>query len=224
MIKKILAIFMLLLLTACYPSYEKKNDNDVNYYTDWLKENDIVDYEKEPAPTGSNLVEAIYQLNGIDDECHSRNIRMYYGLEESTNKPVTVYMPDKAGKPNIIIYDLVYDLEILRQEIQSYNRNTELTEILLDEEQIRLRSIIHLWGGLIINDIEQEIDEEAIKYFVFSNLSNPMIFRIGSTGIMGNSVYLGLNKDNDYVIFSQSTDHNKLEVIHTYSEGSTLVE
>lgn len=224
MIKKILVIFMLLLLTACYPSYEKKNDNDVNYYTDWLKENDIIDYKKEPAPIGSNLVEAIYQLNGIDDECHSRNIRVYYGTEESTNKPVTVYMPDKVGEPNIITYDLVYDLEILRQEIQSYNQNTELTEIVLDEEQIRLRNIIHLWGGLIINDIEQEIDEETIKDFVFLNLSNPMIFKIGRTGVMGNSVYLGLNKDEDYVIFSQSTDHNKLKVLFTYSDKTTLIE
>ncbi|MBI9010460.1 MAG: hypothetical protein JEZ05_10590 [Tenericutes bacterium] len=219
-IKIIMLLLVVFLLTACYPAYDKKHDDNPSYYTDWLEENGIVDYEEEAEPTGTNEVETVYKMYAIDKECDSRNIRLYYGIEEATNKSVTVYMPDKIGEPNIIVYNLVYDLDILKQEILTYNQNTELLEISLDENQIRMKTIDYLWGGLIIDGVEQEIDEEEIKDFVFTNLSNPMIFQIGTIreeSANTKYIYLGLNIDNEYVLFSQSMDHNTLEIVYTYS-------
>lgn len=222
--KALLILFVAFSLMACDSNYDKKHDANPSYYTDWLQENDIIDYVEEPEPIGTNAVEAVYQLYDIDHDCNSRNIWVYYGIEETTSKPVTVYMPDRIGEPNIIIYDLVYDLDILKQEIQYYNQTEELKEITYDESQIRLKRIDYLWGGLIIDGVEQDIDEEEIKDFVYTTVSNPMIFRIGyisetNKGIK--SIYLGLNKDNEYIVFSQSSDHNTLEIIITYSVTTT---
>ena len=58
-------------------------------------------------------------------------------------------MPDKVGEPNIIMYNLIYDLEELKQAIQTYNQTTEsetftaqgvtytTNDVILDEAQIR---------------------------------------------------------------------------------------
>ena len=32
----------------------KKTDDNPSYYTDWLQENGIIDYEREAVPTGAN--------------------------------------------------------------------------------------------------------------------------------------------------------------------------
>ena len=233
----LLALILVFSLTSCYPTYDRKTDGNPSYYIDWLEENGIVDYDKEAAPTGSNIVESAYRLNGIDGECNSRNIRVYYGTKEETNQLVTVFMPDKVGEPNVIVANVVYDVEELKQAIENYNKTTEsevftvqgvtfiTNDIILDEEQLRERYINTLWGGLIINGVTQEINEEDIQDFLFTNLSNPIVYRIGDVRVnraTNLKIYLGLNKNDEYILFSQSEDHNTLKLLYTYS--STVSE
>ena len=220
MLKKLIFMIFIMSLTGCYISYDQKHDDNVNYYTDYLDDNGIVDYEQEAVPTSANQVETVYKMHGIDDQCNSRNIRVYYGTEEATGKAVTVYMPDRVGEPNVITYDIRYDLDYLKEMVEFYNNSDSTEDISLDEEQIRQRFVSILWGGLIINDVRQEIDEETIQEFVFDNLSNPIIFRIGiiREAINSKQVYFGLNQDNEYVFFSQSHDHNTLEILFTYEQ------
>ena len=215
MLKKLLIVVVLLTLVGCYPTYDKKNDENINYYTDFLDENDIIDYEEEPVPFGCNTLETVYRMNQINYECESRNIRVYYGTEEDTNESVTVYMPDKVDEPNLILVDFTFNLEQVVEIIDEYNSSSS-NHIELDEENIRQQYVNELWGGLIINDVEMEIDEEGIQSFVFDNFTHPIIYRVGKYDFGGNSkieVYVGKNND-DYVFFTQSRDHNTLEVIH----------
>lgn len=233
--KTLLILLMVFSLTACYPRYARKSDGNVNYYTDWLNENGIVDYEREPAPTGSNIVESVYQMYDIDSECNSRNIRVYYGTIEENNQEVIVFMPDKFDEPNVIIDKWIVDLEQLQKEVDLYNETTTSTtitaqdttyitnDIIIDDTQIRERYVNVLWGGLIINDVRQEIDEEGIQNFVFTNLSHPVVYMIGGmlyTNGESINVYMGIDKYNNYILFSQSRDHNTLTEIYTFSSST----
>ncbi len=223
MFKRLLMGLIILSLTGCIPNYDRKHDEYNDYYTDFLDENGIVEYIKEPASTSDYTMNAIYRIYEIDANCESNSIMLYYGIEESTGKSVTVYMPDKVGEPNIIVYDLIYDLDELRSVVQEYNQNESNLEIRLDESHIRLRTVNFLWRDLVINEVKQEVDEESIQAFAYSTLSHPMIYQVGN--IYGNDIedkyiFLGLNKDNEYVLFSQTNDHNTLEVVYTFPSST----
>ena len=115
--KKILIIFLAFLIIGCYPSYEKKIDSNPDYYTEWLEDNGVINVEGIAEPLGTNVMEAIYKMQGIDADCKSRNILQYTGELESTGEMVHVFIPDKVGEPDLLLLDLTYDIDLLINEL-----------------------------------------------------------------------------------------------------------
>jgi hypothetical protein len=229
--KKILIIFIVFLIIGCYPSYEKKIDSNPDYYTEWLEDNGVINVEGIAEPLGTNVMEAIYQMQGIDADCKSRNIRQYTGELESTGELVHVFIPDKVGEPDLLLLDLTYDIDLLINEINSYNLTTDsntfsidgeqflTNDILLEVDNIRMYWITYLWRGLTINDVKIEIDEESIQDFVYTELSSPMIYKIGTYRATQSQVYyiyLGQGSNNEYVIIKENHEHSELDIIHRF--------
>ena len=229
--KKILVLILVLCLTGCYMSYEKKSDGNLEYYTEWLADNGIVNIDTIAEPVGTNLVSDIYKMLNIEVDCVSKNISQYTGTLESTGEAVHVFMPDKVGEPNILLLDLVFDIDLLKSEIDLYNASTESSpftvdgiekqtnDVLLDEENIEMQWINYLWRGLTINGVEIDIDEEVIQDFVFTELSSPMIFQIGTyrvTPSIRSYVFLGQGINNNYVFIREDLEHSEIEIIYSY--------
>ncbi len=229
--KKILTIIMVLLLTSCFPVYDQKDDDNPHYYTDWLDDNGIVDYEKEAVPTSYNLVNAIYKMQGIDYESTSRNIRQYLGTYDATQQPVHVFIPDRVGEPNVIITDLTYDIDTIKSEIETYNSTSPTStytaggtvyftnDIILNESHIRMYWINYLWGGLVVNEKRIEIDEESLQDFIYTNLSSPMIYKLGTmrtNQVSQYQIYLGQGINDDYVFILHDRENSRLEILHSF--------
>jgi hypothetical protein len=229
--KKILIVFLILLLSACTPpSYARKSDDNENYYDAYLDSIGMVEYEEMESMFSVNDMNDAYQFVGINQTSSSFFIYRYLGEDENG----TVYhilIPDKIGEENVVFEDHLPTFEDLEKYITDYNNSTESVEIdwagnivntndiILDESSLRLEVIWHFYTDRKINDKEVEADTDTIRDLLFSNLTSPFVYQIGKYydgGDTQKQVFLGKGLDHDLVFIVFDMYSIEVDIVYIY--------
>jgi hypothetical protein len=229
--KKVLVVLMLVLLTACTPpKYDRKSDENENYYDDYLVSIGLVDYEEVDNMVSVHYMNDAYLIAGVNQTSSSFFIYHYIG-ENQQGERFHVLMPDRVGEENLVFNDHLPSFIELELYITDYNdssesrvidwagNNVNTNDIILDEESLRLDFVWQLYTDRTINDVKVEADTETIKDMIFNNLSSPFIYKIGKYFDEGNHakhVYLGKGINHDLVFILFDSYEIEVEIIYTY--------
>lgn len=229
--KKILIVFTVLLLTACTPpKYDRKSDDNENYYDEYLDSIGMVEYEEKENMFSVNDMNDAYQFAGINQTSSSFFIYRFLG-EDVNGSQYHILIPDKVGEENVVFKDHLPSFDDLEEYIIDYNNSTESVEIdwagntvktnniILDESSLSLKVVWYLYTDRTINDKKVEADTDAIRDLLFNNLSSPFIYQIGKyydSGITQKQVFLGkgLNSDLVFIVFDRY--EIEVDIIYTY--------
>jgi hypothetical protein len=230
--KKILIVFTVLLLTACTPpNYDRKSDNNENYYDEYLDSIGMVEYEEKENMFSVNDMNDAYQFKGINQTSSSFFIYRYLG-EDENGILYHILIPDKVGEENVVFEDHLPTFDDLEEYIIDYNDSSESVEIdwagnyvntndiILDEPSLNLETVWYLYTDRTINDKKVEADSDTIRALLFDNLSSPFIYQIGKYYDGGNvqkQVFLGKGLSNDLVFIVFDMYNIEVDIVYTYA-------
>lgn len=231
--KKVMIIILLFLLSACTPpKYDRKSDDNENYYDDYLSSIGMVIYEEIDNMFSTKDMNDAYQFAGINQTSDSFFIYHYIG-ENTDEEKFHILIPDRVGEENIYFQDHLPSFQDLESIVRAYNASTESTEIdwagnntvntndiILDEGSMRLEVIWYLYTDRTINDVHVEADTDVIRDLLFRSLSSPFIYRIGNFYDGGNrqkNVFLAKGLDDDLVFILFDRDEIQVDIIYTYN-------